>query len=333
MKLFYREILMGLAALAMSTSLNTSVSAQQNAPKLVDPPEPPGALKHLERAKQIAGTDLKNIAEGYICMPPAMADKWSGIYRANKTPVEPFREFDNLYYIGGIPVGLWLIKSNDGIIMLDALHDEAEAQNYVVPAMIKLGLDPASVKLIVISHSHGEHYGGAKYFYDHYKTKVVASAIDREEMMKNADKTPIPPIEVITDGQKFTVGDMSVQTFITPGHTLGTVSSLFSIKDKGITKYMTMLGGTRLLLNAYDVNHGHDSVHKLWDAGHEAGAIGAVASHLWGLDYVTLLKRPRTGTKSTLDVGREGYDRIMGIYDECTMAMTMRLVDQRKFSF
>ena len=327
MKRFYREILIGLAAMAMTTS----VSAQQKAPEL-DPPEPLGALRHLERAKQLGGADLKNIAEGYICMPPAMADKWSGIYRSNKTPVEPFREFDNLYYIGQIPVGLWLIKSSDGIIMLDALHDEADARNVVVPAMIKLGLDPASVKLIVISHSHGEHYGGAKYFYDHYKTKVVASAIDREEMVQNAAKTPIPPIEAITDGQIFTVGDMTVQTFITPGHTLGTVSSLFSIKDKGVTKYMTMLGGTRLLLNAYDVNHGHDSVHKLWDAGRSKGAIGAVASHLWGLDYVTLLKRPKPA-KSTLDVGTDGYDRIMGIFDECTMAMTMRFLDQRKFSF
>ncbi len=318
MKRCAREILLALAV----TTISTAAFAQGT--PAADPPEPVGALAHLERARQLGGADLKNVAEGYVCMPPAAANTWIRAVRARKAVLEPFQAFDNLYYIGMEPVGVWLLKTSDGIVMFDALNNEDEARNIIVPGMRKLGLDPASVKLIIASHSHGEHYGGAKYFHDTYQTRVVSSALEWDEMEKNSARLPIPPRDVITDGQRLTVGDATVTLLITPGHTPGTVSTVFPVKENGVTRYMTILGGTRMLLNSAAVGQNHDSVHRLWAAGSAAGAIGAISTHAWSVDSFELMKRPPAGSASPLNLGREGYERLMGVYDECVMAMGMR---------
>src|SRR4030095_2385474 len=52
------------------------------------------------------------------------------------------RLFDNFYWIGDTGVGAWLITSNDGYILFDALNNEQEARDVLVPAIKKFGLDP-----------------------------------------------------------------------------------------------------------------------------------------------------------------------------------------------
>ena len=44
--------------------------------------------------------------------------------------------------------------------------------------MKKLGLDPAQIKYVIVSHGHGDHSGGAKYLQDKYGAHVILSAAD-----------------------------------------------------------------------------------------------------------------------------------------------------------
>ena len=63
----------------------------------------------------------------------------------------PTKVFDNVYYVGGMEVGGWLIDTGDGYIMLDSSYDYA-VDKILLPNMKKLGLDPAKVKYILITH-------------------------------------------------------------------------------------------------------------------------------------------------------------------------------------
>ena len=49
---------------------------------------------------------------------------------------------------------------------------------------------------------------------------------------------------VATDGQKLTLGDTTLTMYITPGHTLGTISTLIPVKDSGTPHLVAEWGGT-----------------------------------------------------------------------------------------
>ncbi|MEI9814881.1 MAG: hypothetical protein WDO18_20565 [Acidobacteriota bacterium] len=49
-----------------------------------------------------------------------------------------------------------------------------------------------------------------------------------------------------TDGQKLTLGDTTVTLYITPGHTPGTLSVVFPVKDNGANHIVALWGGAGL---------------------------------------------------------------------------------------
>ena len=49
---------------------------------------------------------------------------------------------------------------------------------------------------------------------------------------------------VATDGQKLTLGDTTLTLYLTPGHTLGTISTLIPVKDGGTPHLVAEWGGT-----------------------------------------------------------------------------------------
>ena len=88
----------------------------------------------MEIARQLAGDDwyflqlqrlqCNDIDDTYtIVGPPGVnmgaANGWYEV------PAVPTKVFDNVYYVGGMEVGGWLIDTGDGYIMLDAGYDYA----------------------------------------------------------------------------------------------------------------------------------------------------------------------------------------------------------------
>ena len=59
----------------------------------------------------------------------------------------------------------WAVKTSGGIILIDTLFGYA-AQDEIVDGMKKLGLDPADIKYVIISHAHGDHDGAVKFLQD-----------------------------------------------------------------------------------------------------------------------------------------------------------------------
>jgi metallo-beta-lactamase class B len=53
-----------------------------------------------------------------------------------------------------------------------------------------------------------------------------------------------------TDGMKLSAGDASVQIVTTPGHTPGTLSFLFEVKDNGKPLRVAYVGGTAIPFDA-----------------------------------------------------------------------------------
>ena len=158
---------------------------------------------------------------------------------------EPVKVFDNLYFFGQSEYAAWAITTSQGIILLDTLFDYS-VEDEVVNGMKKLGLDPANIKYAVVSHPHPDHDGGALYLQEHYGTRVIMSPADWDVLDKRTNGTkPKRDIEA-ADGQKVTLGDTTITLYITPGHTPGTLSTIFSVKDNGASHVAALWGGVGL---------------------------------------------------------------------------------------
>jgi metallo-beta-lactamase class B len=156
---------------------------------------------------------------------------------------EPAKVFDNLYFVGQSEYSAWAITTSDGIIVMDAVFDYS-VEDEVIGGLTKLGLDPGQIKYVVVSHAHGDHVGGARKLQER-GAKIVMSAADWDLMARATVNFPKPTRDVVaTDGQKLTLGDTTVTMHITPGHTLGTLSTLIPVKDGARTHMAAYWGGT-----------------------------------------------------------------------------------------
>lgn len=165
------------------------------------------------------------------------------------TPLAPTQMFDNLYCIGTKSVVAWALKTSEGIVLIDSMWDDEDAK--LIEKGLKLyGLDAKDIRLIIITHGHGDHYGGANYLAKKYGAKVLMSKKDAEFMLSynvgpNAPQYPKPKVDqYVGDGEKITLGDTQIISVETPGHTVGGISLIFPIKYQGKSYEAMLWGGT-----------------------------------------------------------------------------------------
>ncbi len=72
---------------------------------------------------------------------------------------------------------MYAITTPDGILLFDSGYAD-RVESVVIAGLQKVGLDPAKVKFILLGHGHADHFGVAKYFQDHYGTKIGAAPVD-----------------------------------------------------------------------------------------------------------------------------------------------------------
>ena len=149
------------------------VSAQ-NTPEAVD--------AHLIAARTAAGFDFTGVLARLCVAPVAVA---STLRDAAPGPVpahdawfsEPAKVFDNLYFVGSKIHSSWALTTSAGIILIDTLYTY-NSEEEIVGGLKKLGLDPATVKYVIISHAHGDHVGGAKLLQDRFGSRIVMGGPD-----------------------------------------------------------------------------------------------------------------------------------------------------------
>ena len=155
---------------------------------------------------------------------------------------EPVKVFDNLYWFGQTEYSVWAVTTSAGIIVIDTIFDYS-VEDEVVNGMKKLGLDPANIKYVIVSHGHSDHSGGAKLLQDRYHPRVLMSAADWDLLDRSGGTKPARDM-VVTDGQKLTLGDTTLTMYITPGHTPGTISTIIPVTDNGKPHTVAEWGGT-----------------------------------------------------------------------------------------
>jgi metallo-beta-lactamase class B len=314
-------------ALALACGAAGVSSAQQ---ALVDPPQPASIPGHLARAKQIAGKEpfaLWVATKGYWCMPPAEGRASAFEFASTPDAVPPLQVFDNLYYVGKAFVGVYILKTNAGLVMWDTLDNPTEVRTILEPGMKQFNLNPSDIKLVILTHGHFDHFGGAKYLQDTYHTPIAASETDWGLMAAyksdGTDAHPVPPRKdkVLADEQEVKVGDATIRVVITPGHTPGTVSSILPVKDKGVTRYMAMWGGTAYPATMEALDQMGDSTQKFKKAATAADATGFLNDHPGFLDIRERLADRSPNGPNPLVIGLPDVQTSLDVMSECVDSM------------
>lgn len=297
---------------------------------------------HVTEATKLARDDLTALLP--LCQPApairppaALIDASIAAQIARPAP-PPGQAFDNLYFVGAAWATAWALTTSGGIVVFDPLNNAREAETLIEGGLRKLGLDPAKISHIVVSHGHGDHYGGAPYLLQKFKPRVAMSDLDwtmTETQLEFASvHWPAPPKRDISvkDGDRLTVGGTAILMPLTPGHTLGTLSPVFDVTWKGAKHRAMIWGGTSF-------NFGRDiprmdayiaATQRMAALTREQGVDVMISNHA-GFDGAivkveSLRKDP--GGRNPFVMGVDGVVRALTVMGECAQAQRDRFLLQ-----
>lgn len=132
-------------------------------------------------------------------------------------------------------------------MLIDTLYGPYTSQ--LLENIRTLGFEPKDIKLVVVTHGHVDHAGGI----GQLKSELAPEArfaMTKEGWREGAEESSHPrwpwvmiePDIVLTDGQTVTGGNIAIQAFETPGHTMGTASFAFDAHD-GVRTYRAFTVG------------------------------------------------------------------------------------------
>ena len=156
------------------------------------------------------------------------------------TPTEPFRIIDNVYYVGTAGLSSFLVTSPEGHVLLDTgLPDSAPL---IKANIAKLGFRLGDIKYLLNSHAHFDHAGALAVLKRETGARMVASAADKPLLeggyypgRKNQPEWTFPPVKVdrvVGQGDKVTIGKVTMTANMTPGHSPGCTSWTTVTREK-----------------------------------------------------------------------------------------------------
>ena len=317
-----------------------AIAAAQSVPDTVE--------GHVAAAKAAAGADYGGIATR-LCTPPAppaprpanAAPRPAGAPARDTWYARPVKVFDNLYFVGQTEYSAWAVTTSDGIIIIDPIFDYS-VEEEVVNGLKSLGFDPNNIKYVLISHAHSDHVGGASYLQDRFNAKVIMSEADWTLLEGTRASWRKPRKELVaTDGQKLTLGDTSLTLHLTPGHTLGTISSLIPVRD-GTAKHLAAYwGGTAFNWttnragyitaerpDTFWFNRYIESAQRFRTLARQAGADVILSNHTefdGSKKKLPALAARQPGEPHPYVVGADSVARYLTVAEECAKAGLLRV--------
>ncbi|MEO6360581.1 MAG: metallo-beta-lactamase, partial [Sphingomicrobium sp.] len=161
-------------------------------------------------------------------------------------PAPPIQIFANVYDVGTCGLVVPLITGPKGHILIDS--GTADAAPGIARNIERLGLKLTDIKLMLASHEHLDHVGGAAELRRRTGAKLMVMPAARyalESGLLAPDDPqfglwpPFPPARVdalLRDGQKVSVGPLRLTAHATYGHVRGSTSWTWKSCEKRICR-------------------------------------------------------------------------------------------------
>jgi metallo-beta-lactamase class B len=183
-------------------------------------------------------------------------------------PFPTFQLIDNIYYIGTDGIAVYIIKTSDGLILMDTAVPQATGM--LKDNIAKLGFKEADIKYILNTHAHFDHTGGFAEIKKDTGAQLVAGERDRPLIEggyypgeENNTDIGFPPVKVdraIKEGDTVTLGDTTLTAHATPGHSPGCTSWEMTVKDGGANRQVLFFCSGTVALNRLVGNPTHPGI-------------------------------------------------------------------------
>jgi glyoxylase-like metal-dependent hydrolase (beta-lactamase superfamily II) len=155
-----------------------------------------------------------------------------------------------VYLIGGSGItsaddaAIYLIDFAGDLILIDSGAGKSFSQ--IVRNIEMIGLNPADISDLILTHCHIDHIGSAPFFNDRYGTKILiheldAKAVEKGDSFKTAANwygTTFPPTKIDRklsgSHEILRFGQEELHCLHTPGHTPGSISLYLDREGKRI---------------------------------------------------------------------------------------------------
>ncbi|MBE6536852.1 MAG: MBL fold metallo-hydrolase [Ruminococcaceae bacterium] len=172
----------------------------------------------------------------------------------------------------GITTTVYVVICAEAVVIIDSASYPTDASNYILPALLELGIMPSRDAILILTHSHSDHAGGAAALLNEMPNLKPRAAFRVEH----------PEFSYLADGE--IVGDRLL-TLMLPGHTENSIA-LFDMKTKtllsadclqlkGIGKYRNGIAFPTLYRKSIERLKRID-VHRIV-AAHEYDPLGSIA--------------------------------------------------------
>jgi metallo-beta-lactamase class B len=196
------------------------------------------------------------------------------------------RVVGDVYYVGSAGLASYLITTPAGHILINS---SLEASVPLIQASVeKLGFKFSDIKILLISHAHGDHCAGsarvkeltgAKYMVMDGDVPVVESGGKADFQYGGAPENLYPATKVdrvLLDGDEVKLGGVVLVAHKTPGHTMGCTTWTMKARDgvDGKTYNVVIVGspnvnpGYKLVNNAAypEIAPDYERAFRVWKA-------------------------------------------------------------------
>lgn len=237
-------------------------------------------------------------------------------------PQQPFRIAGNLYYVGTYDLASYLITTPAGNILINT--GLAASEKSIRDNIEALGFHFKDIKILLTMQAHYDHMGamaaiqektGAKFMVDAGDVSVskTGGKTDYELGKYGATYRPVKVDRVLHDKDTVSLGDMKLVMLHHPGHTIGSCSFIFDVKDDNRT-YKVLLANmpTIIIDGKFSAVKGYPGMAK--DYGYTLDTMPKVRFDLWLAAHASqfdLHKKHKDGDpyNPAAFAGREDYDK------------------------
>ena len=177
---------------------------------------------------------------GQTFTPRSILARNMGTAQDQESQFPPHKIIGNIYYVGTKTLSSFLIATPQGNILLDSTYERNVP--VIQKSVEQLGFKFSDIKILLGNHAHADHQEGDARVKQLTGAQVVVMAEDVPALKDIKPGGKEHPIDrIIHDGDKVTLGNVTLTAHLTAGHTRGCTTYTTTVQDGG-RNYNVMFG-------------------------------------------------------------------------------------------